>query len=151
VILRLDNSVGTATGYGLEGQSLIPDRKKKLHGPIPDSGKINLSPSQRSDRLWDPSSLVPELYWGLVWCETGNIYRCSFNHKDRAPCAPQKEAECTPEMVWSLWRTWNISNFSRIKPRFLRRLARNLFAIPTPLSLTESARNLIDELQRTWK
>jgi hypothetical protein len=48
-----DNSVSTATGYGLDGWGSIPSRGKKL-----------FSSPQRRDRLWDPLSLLPNMHRG---------------------------------------------------------------------------------------
>jgi hypothetical protein len=48
-----DSSVGIATGYRLD-----------CPGPIPGSTRFFSSP-QRQDRLWDPSSLMPNGYRGL--------------------------------------------------------------------------------------
>jgi hypothetical protein len=46
-LVRRDSSVGTAKGYGLDGQ-----------GSIPDGGRIIFSSSTRPDLLWDPPSLL---------------------------------------------------------------------------------------------
>jgi hypothetical protein len=52
--LVLDNSVGIAIGYGLDGQ-----------GSIPSKGKIFLSTPPCPDRLWTPPSVLSNGYRGL--------------------------------------------------------------------------------------
>jgi hypothetical protein len=49
-----DNSVGVATGYGLDGPGSIPSRVKIYFSP------------QHPDRLWDPPSLLSNGYGGLL-------------------------------------------------------------------------------------
>jgi hypothetical protein len=49
-----DSSVGTATGYGLDGWGSISSRGKRF-----------FSTPQRPDRLWGPPSLLSNWYCGL--------------------------------------------------------------------------------------
>jgi hypothetical protein len=50
-----NSSVSMATGYGLEGRSWFPGRRKRF-----------FSPPQRPDRLWGPPILLYNGYWGLL-------------------------------------------------------------------------------------
>jgi hypothetical protein len=49
------SSMGTATGYGLDGRGSIPGRVKR-----------RFSTPQYPDRLWSPPSILSNGYWGVL-------------------------------------------------------------------------------------
>jgi hypothetical protein len=84
--------VDIMTGYVLDGRGYIPSRGKRV-----------VCTPQRPDRLWDPPSFLPNVYWGLK------------RQRREADHSPPSSAEVkngwssssTPPCVFMSWRLIN--------------------------------------------